>query len=331
MKQSKILVVGSLVMDMTTSTEVFPAPGETVLGKDFRTATGGKGANQALQAQLLGADVTMAGKVGTDEFGRRLTAALQTAGVHTEHISATAEQPSAMGNIVVSLQDGKVRDNRIIVVPGANMALTTADMAFLETSIDAYDMVLLQLEIPIEVNEYVAETAYQRGVPVLLNPAPARELPASLLRKIRCLCPNEHEAAALTGCDLSRGDDGLISEAKLRNAADKILAMGVPETVITLGHQGAVYARKDTWFFCPAVEGTVAKDPTAAGDSFIGAFGCAVCSGLPPQQALRVASCTAAITVSRMGAQPSLPKLSEVLAFSERQNLGIHDLFTREP
>lgn len=331
MKTSKILVVGSLVMDMITSTEVFPAPGETVLGEDFRTAAGGKGANQALQARLLGADVTMVGKVGTDGFGRRLTESLQSAGVHTGYISASPERPSAMGNIVVSLRDGKVQNNRIIVVPGANMALTKADAAFLESSIDAYDMVLLQFEIPMEVNEYVAEIAHKKGIPVVLNPAPAREVPASLLRSIQCICPNEHEAAILTGCDLSRDSDGLISDAKLRSATDRILAMGVPEVVITLGHQGAVYARKDTWSFCPAVQGTVVKDPTAAGDSFIGAYSYGVCSGLSPQQALKFASCTASITVSRMGAQPSLPALPEVLALSKERDLGIHDLFAEEP
>ena len=329
MKNSKILVVGSLVMDMITSTEVFPGPGETVLGSDFRTATGGKGANQALQARLLGADVTMVGKVGADEFGRQLTAALHTASVHVGHVAATSEQPSAMGNIVVSLKNGQVQNNRIIVVPGANMALTVEDTAFLQAEIDAYDMVLIQFEIPMEVNEYVAEIAYKKRIPVLVNPAPARYVPPSLLHKIRYICPNEYEASALTGCDLSRDASGLISEAKLRTATDKLLSMGACEVVLTLGHQGAVYARENEWFFCPAIKKTTVKDPTAAGDSFIGAFSYAVCNGLAPQQALQFASCTAAITVSRMGAQPSLPALSEVLAFSEKQKLDIRSMFTQ--
>lgn len=321
MRQPKILVVGSLVMDMITSTEVFPESGETVLGADFRTATGGKGANQALQARLLGADVTMVGKVGEDPFGRELIQALQNAAVHTEHITRSPTHPSAVGNIVITLQNGKVCNNRIVVVPGANMAFRVEDVAFLEDTIQAYDMVLLQLEIPMEVNCYVAALAHSKGIPVMLNSAPICDLPASLLRNIRCISPNEHEAAILTGCDLSRDENDLISEAKLRRATEKLHALGIPEVIITLGHQGAVYSGASAWFPCPSVKGITVADPTAAGDSYVSAYCYAVCCGMEPADASRFASCTAAITVSRMGAQPSLPTLAEVLALAEREGL----------
>ena len=326
MSQPKILVVGSLVMDLITSTNVFPQGGETVLGCGFRTATGGKGANQALQARLLGADVTMVGKTGEDAFGRELVQALQNAGVHTEKIVTSSVHASSVGNIVITLRDGVVQNNRIIVVPGANMAISLQDVAFLEKTIQTFDMVMLQLEIPMEINCYVAALAHSKGIPVMLNSAPICNLPESLLQNIRCISPNEHEAAILTGCDLSRGEDGLISEEKLHHATDRLHHLGVPEVIITLGHQGAVYSSSTQWFQSPSIKGVTVADPTAAGDSYVGAYCFAVCSGMSPQRASMFASCTAAITVSRMGAQPSLPSLAEVLALGERHGVLFDDL-----
>jgi len=321
MSQPKILVVGSLVMDLITSTAVFPGSGETVLGCGFRTATGGKGANQAMQARLLGADVTMVGKTGEDAFGRELVQALQDAGVHTGHLMASSAHPSAVGNIVITLHDGVVQNNRIIVVPGANMAISLEDIAFLEETIQDYDMVMLQLEISLEINCYVAALARSKGVPVMLNSAPICQLPESLLQNIQCISPNEYEAAVLTGCDLSRGGDGLISEAQLRRATDRLHSLGIPEAIITLGHQGSVYSGGGEWFQSPSVKGVTVADPTAAGDSYVGAYCFGVCSGLSPQEASRFASCAAAITVSRMGAQPSLPSLPEVLSLGMKQGM----------
>ena len=326
MRQPKILVVGSLVMDLITSTEKFLKGGETVLGCGFRTATGGNGANQALQARRLGADVTMVGKTGTDAFGQELVQALQSAGVHTEHILSSPEHPSAVGNIMITLQNGVVQNNRIVVVSGANMAISLEDLTFLEDTIRAYDMVMLQLEIPMEINCYVAELAHRESVPVMLNSAPISGLPASLLQNIRCISPNEHEAAVLTGCDLSRDDRGFISEAQLRRATDRLHSLGIPEVIITLGHQGSVYSNGMEWFQSPSMKGVSVADPTAAGDSYVGAYCFATCCGLTPRDASMFASCTAAITVSRMGAQPSLPTLEEVLSLAKSHGMRFDSL-----
>lgn len=180
-RKPKILVVGSFVMDLIVSTEKFPGSGETVLGKSFRTAPGGKGANQAVQAARLGADVTMVGKVGGDSFGRELIASAQAAGIHTQHILQDPDNPSAIGNILLEVAEGQKSKNRIIVVSGANMAITPDDVAFVRDIVSEFDMVMLQLEIPMQINELVAQYAFEKGVPVMLNSAPSAPLSAALL------------------------------------------------------------------------------------------------------------------------------------------------------
>ena len=197
----KILVVGSFVMDTITSTEVFPAAGQTVLGYHYTTAPGGKGANQAMEASLLGAEVTMVGKVGTDAFGDRMIASLKSAGVEVSHVFRTDDGTSSgIGNVMITTRDGKALNNRIIVIPGANHKLTVDEVAFLENTIEDYDMVMLQFEIPMEVNCAVAEYAYRKKVPVMLNPAPIAQIPEDLMKNITYLSPNETEAAELLDC-----------------------------------------------------------------------------------------------------------------------------------
>ena len=196
--QPKILVVGSLVMDLIVSTDTFPHSGETVEGRSFQSAPGGKGANQAIQAARLGADVTMVGKVGDDFFGQVLLKSIQAAGIHAEHLKVGSGYASAIGNILLEPDGRGGSQNRIIVVPGANAKISLDDIAFLEQAIGDYDMVMLQLEIPMEVNERVAELAAAAGVPVMLNPAPAMPLSDTLLSHLTYLSPNEHEAALLT-------------------------------------------------------------------------------------------------------------------------------------
>ena len=179
-RKPKILVVGSFVMDLIVKTGHFPNAGETVLGLDYQTAPGGKGANQAVQAARLGAQVTMAGRVGDDDFGRRLIASCREAGVNTEFVSVDSTTYSAIGNVQLEVQNGTTR-NRIIVVSGANMATRPEDVAFLKDSIAEYDMVMLQLEIPMQINELVAAYAYEKNVPVMLNSAPSAPLSDELL------------------------------------------------------------------------------------------------------------------------------------------------------
>lgn len=197
-KVPKILVVGSFVMDLIVSTEKLPGSGETILGNNFRTAPGGKGANQAVQAARLGSDVTMVGKVGEDDFGKRLVNSCKESGINTHYVAINHEVSSGIGNVLLEVNDSKTAKNRIIVVPGANMTITEDDVAFLKDTIDQYDMVMLQLEIPMRINELVAKYAFDKGVPVMLNPAPAAKLSAELLSCLTYISPNEHEAADIT-------------------------------------------------------------------------------------------------------------------------------------
>ncbi len=304
-RKPKILVVGSLVMDLIVSTERFPGSGETVLGIDYRTASGGKGANQAVQAARLGAQVTMIGRVGEDDFGRQMTQSVAGAGVDVTRILKTPGVSSAIGNVQLEVREGKTA-NRIIVVSGANMKITPEDVAHLKEEIVRYDMVILQHEIPMEINELVAAYAHAKGVPVMLNTAPSAPVSAALLSHIAYVSPNEHEAADLTGI-------AVVDEPSARRAVQALLQKGVQNVIITRGSEGAVLGNAQAFISSPCVRCDEVKDPTAAGDSFVGAFCTAVCLGASHEEALRFANCTAHITVSRMGAQPSLPTLDQVV------------------
>ncbi|HBL84243.1 MAG: ribokinase [Clostridiales bacterium GWF2_38_85] len=309
----KILVVGSLVMDLIVSSERFPESGESVIGFDFNIAAGGKGANQAVQASRLGAEVTMVGKVGNDSFGRELLDSVSASGVDISHITVTGEAPSAIGNVQLEVTKSRTA-NRIVVVPGANMKLTAEDVSFLKDGIAGFDMVILQLEIPMEINMLVAEYAYNMNVPVMLNSAPYSPIPEKLYSYLTYISPNEHEAADMTGIRI-------IDDKTVKTAADSILQKGVKNVIITLGSKGAVIANKNEFLQSPCVPDAAVKDPTAAGDSFVAAFCTAVCSGTTHQQALQFANHTAAITVSAMGAQPSLPEIDAVLELMQNMKI----------
>ena len=311
-KQPRILVVGSLVMDLIVSTPRFPNAGETVLGLDYSTASGGKGANQAVQAARLGAQVTMVGRVGNDDFGRAMVRSVSAAGVNTDHILVTEDACSAIGNIQLET-DGVHTQNRIIVVSGANMKITPEDVAFLKDDIKNYDLVIMQFEIPMAINELVAKYAYEAGVPVMVNTAPSAPIDnEEFLSHITYISPNEHEAYDLTGITIT-------DDATTRAAVDNLLSRGVKNVIITCGERGAAYGSPDTFLMSPCVPCEKVADPTAAGDSFIGAFCTAKSSGVSVEEALLFANCTAHITVSRMGAQPSMPMLSEVLALMKEK------------
>lgn len=309
-KQPKILVVGSFVVDQVMTTDVFPKEGQTVIGKAFTKAPGGKGANQAVQASRLGASVTMVGEVGNDANGRDMLDNCRTAGIDVSHVIISEDTPTGCAVIVLQEIYG-VMQNRIIVYPGANMALTPSDVEFLKDTISDYDMVILQLEIPMDVNITVAKYAYDKGVPVFLNTAPYKEVPKELMSYLTYVCPNETEAEGLTGITIPRkGNTADLSLAK--KAAEVIINEGAKNVLITLGAAGAAFYGEGGEHYSPSAKGVTAVDPTAAGDSFIGGFCYAISSGMDIEQALRFANHTAAITVSRMGAIPSLPTLSEV-------------------
>lgn len=318
MHKPHILVVGSFVMDMSTTTKVFPNSGETVLGEGFSTASGGKGANQAVQAARLGADVTMIGKIGMDAFGDQMLSSVAAAGVHTDKVLRDKNgAPSAIGNIILEVDKHGDRHNRIIVISGANMTTTVEEVAFLKDEIAQYDLVMLQFEIPMAVNVAIARWAREKGVPVMVNPAPAAAIPDELLACTTYLSPNEHEAAALTGIAI-HADYGLNLQ-DVENAAYALQTKGVENVLTTLGENGAALLDQDGLHYIASVPDIAVADPTAAGDSFVAAFCVGVCTGLNACQAMDFARNTAAITVSRSGAQPSLPNLEDVMA-----NMSLH-------
>lgn len=321
LKKPKILVVGSFMMDLIASAPRVPNLGETVIGTDFRTAPGGKGANQAVQCARLGAQVVMAGCVGGDAFGKEMLDAAGASGVDVSRVKISEKSASGVGNIQLQVTEHSAQ-NRILVVPGANYDLTPADLDWLREGVKAFDLVMLQLELTMETTKFVAKCAHDAGVPVMLNPAPAAPLDGELLSCVTYLSPNEHEAADLTGLPL-RADDNGVNAEDLASVTGALRGKGVEKVMVTLGGNGAAVAGKDGIRRTPCVKMPDVKDPTAAGDSFVAAFCTGVTAGLPEQEALAFASHTAAITVSRMGAMPSLPTVDEVQSLlRERQYNG---------
>ncbi|PNH19055.1 hypothetical protein B6K86_07660 [Lachnospiraceae bacterium] len=314
-KRSRILVVGSFVMDTISSTEIFPEPGQSVIGCSYTTAPGGKGANQAMEAALLGAEVTMVGKVGRDSFGDRLIESLKQAGVDVQHVMRADDGiSSGIGNVMITTKGGRALSNRIIVIPGANHTIKAEEVRFLEHEIDQYDMVMLQLEIPMEINCIVASFAKKRGVPVMLNPAPIAPIPEELMGNITYLSPNETEAAGLLGC-LIRREGAPITEEAIEGIKAAMKRRGLRKLLMTLGDAGAMTIQDDQVIVRPSMRGIQAVDPTAAGDSFVGAFCTAKVAGLDDGEAMEFSNMIAARTVSLMGAQPSLSTLDQAISF----------------
>lgn len=319
-KKLNILVVGSILMDHLATTEVFPREGQTVMGKKFNRAPGGKGANQAVQCARLGANVTMVGKVGNDAYGKELLQVCKDAGMNTEHIITDPASPTGCSFIVVEERGGQAV-NRIIVLPGANAEFRPEEVDFLKDTIGQYDMVILQLEIPMAVNERVAEYAAAKGVPVMLNPAPSAPLSDEFISHLTYISPNEHEAADLAGIAIPH-DGSQLDMERVRAAAAKLRSRGVNNVLITLGDAGAALDDGDHLWFSPCAEGINAVDPTAAGDSFVGSFCVGLGSGLDVEASLRFANKIAAVTVCRIGAMPALPTLAEAEEFW-KESLGL--------
>lgn len=304
MKKTRILVVGSLAIDLIVRARRFAGPGETIMGVDFTTAPGGKGANQAVQAARLGVEVDMLGKVGQDDFGRQILDSLAEHGVNTAYVTVSDESSSGIANIQIQENEHGTQ-NSIVVISGTNMLIRPDEIAFLKDKIRHYDMVMLQHEIPMPINELVAGYAHAAGVPVMLNPAPSAALNAEFLTHLNYLSPNEHEASDMVGFPV-------VSEADCEKAIGILRNRGVGKVLITRGSEGAVLGGAQGLQFSPCVKAEKVVDPTAAGDSFVAAFCTAVSAGVKESDALVFANHTASITVSRMGAQPSLPSLDEV-------------------
>jgi len=301
----KITVIGSLNIDLVVQVPRMPAPGETIAGHGFHIIPGGKGANQAVAAAKLGAQVTMVGRVGDDSFGQMQRRGMEALGIRIEFLITDEEEPTGTALIMVDAQG----QNSIVVVSGANGRLTPADVEAARPAIGASDAVLLQLENPISTVQHAAEVARELGVPVVLNPAPAprQQLSRQLLRNVDYLIPNEFEATALAGIQVTSQDSAKRAAAYLR-------AQGVETVILTLGAQGALAISPQGTIYAPAFS-VQAVDTTAAGDAFVAAFGVALCEGQPLPEALRFANAAGALTVTRLGAQPSLPSREEVEAF----------------
>ena len=300
------------MMDLIASTKQAPKSGETIIGLKFQTAPGGKGANQAVQCARLGAHVTMVGQVGDDAFGKIMTDTAAAAGVDVSHVTVDKNESSGVGHILLEVTEHGAQ-NRITVCPGANFTLTVEDVAWLKEDIKNYDLLMMQFELPMEVIEAVAGWAHEAGVPVMVNPAPAAPISAKLLSCATYLSPNEHEAAIIADHPL-RADESGVNMADVQAVSEAFQARGVENLIITLGENGSIVAGKNGIHHTACVKMPHVADPTAAGDSFVAAFCTGLCAGLPQGEALAFASHTAAITVSRMGAMPSLPTVSEVQA-----------------
>jgi ribokinase len=297
-----ILSIGSLNMDLVVRCERLPRAGETIVGHDFFTAAGGKGANQAVAAARLGGRVAMAGCVGRDAFGAALRASLDEAGVDTDAV-ATVDRPT--GTALITVDAAGI--NTIVVVPGANAA---CDIALVDRALaraGGPGILLLQHEIPAAANAHAIRAAGEAGWFVLVNPAPARPVATDLMRMIDLIAPNETEAAAIAGRAVAGRADALAAARALR-------AMGARNVVITLGGEGAVLCDAAGAWHCPAVP-VAAVDTTAAGDAYIGALAVALADGSTLVQGLGFAAAAAALAVTRPGAQPSLASRAEVTSF----------------
>lgn len=303
MKKQGILVVGSANMDLVASAARFPAPGETVFGAGFGMYPGGKGANQAVCAAKLGGDVLFLGKIGDDLFGEKLSRGLKEDGVRLDRLLVAGDAPTGTALIAV---DGN-GENEIIVVPGSNMELLPADVRRARPAFDAVRVLLLQLEIPLATVTAAAEIAHARGAVVVLNPAPARPLPPKLLALVDYLTPNETELGQLSGLPVT----GIPAAVR---AARALLARGVKNVVVTLGEQGALFVDGTSSRRFPARR-VNPVDTTGAGDAFNGALALAIADGRPVGDAIPFANAAAALSVTRRGAQSSMPTMREVRRF----------------
>lgn len=303
MASKQIVVVGSSNMDLVAKAPRIPVAGETLTGTDFFMLPGGKGANQAVAAAKLGAEVIFVAKLGKDVFASKSLENFKSVNINTKHIEQLDGVPSGIAIIAV---DDK-GENIIIVVPGANGKLMPADVDKAESDIANAAVVVCQLEVPIETVERAAKLANKNGVPFILDPAPARQLSDELLSMVDIIKPNETEAEILTGIKVT-------DEASAAKAADVLLAKGVETVIITLGEKGLMLATKDAKEMM-ATNKVKAVDSTAAGDAFTGSLAYGLANGQSLKDAAVYANTVAAISVTRLGAQSSMPTKEEVDAF----------------
>ncbi|HEY2546965.1 MAG TPA: ribokinase [Candidatus Acidoferrum sp.] len=303
--KKRLVVVGSINLDLVSVAPRIPVRGETLTGASFASFPGGKGANQAYAAARLGTPVSMIGKLGNDSFGAELRANLESVGVDTTAI----ENESTSTGIaqIITAENG---ENVIVVIPGANAHVSPLYVEKHVNVIRKASIVLTQLEIPLETVEYLASVTRKEGIPLVLDPAPARLLPESLLQRVDWLTPNESETCSLLGL---KSQD--LPEEELQEVAETLLRRGSSNVLLKLGHRGCFLGLADGRRIHIPAYSVRAIDSTAAGDAFNGAFASAILEGHDPVRAASWASAVAAISVTRRGAQPSMPTNAEVQEF----------------
>ena len=296
----KIIVIGSSNIDMVVKTSHLPAPGETILGGEFLMNQGGKGANQAVAVKRLGGNLTFMAKLGNDILGQQSLDYFKNESIDTRYI--TLDENSASGVALISVDDHA--ENSIVVASGANMQLNEKDVDSVIEEMCEGDILLMQLEIPLQTVEYTAKKAFEKGVKVVLNPAPACSLPKELFRYLYMITPNRIEAEMLTGMKIT-------NDADAKKVAKEINALGVKNVIITLGKKGSLIREDGVSFFVDAFK-VEPVDTTAAGDTFNGALCVGLAEGMNLQHAAIMASKASSIAVTRMGAQSSIPYREEV-------------------
>jgi ribokinase len=308
--QKPIVVVGSINTDLVAVTKRIPVVGETVIGSDFQIHPGGKGANQAVAVARLGYPVRLIGRLGNDTFGAELRTQLEKAGVEISGVS-TSDGVSGVAVIVVSERG----ENSIVLTPGANFKVTPEDIDANISILRSAGMVLAQLEIPLETVEYLARVCARENVPLILDPAPARDLPAEIFKDIAWFTPNQTEAAFYLGNKYAESSPPSPAET-----AQMFLSNGCRGVVLKMGAYGTYLASQDGIGSLVPAFSVNAIDTTAAGDAFNGGFATALMLGKSPLDSASFAAAVAAISVTRTGAQPSMPSMAEVEEFLENES-----------
>lgn len=292
-KRPRIAVVGSANVDLTTFTDEFPRPGETIFGRSFDLGFGGKGANQAVAARLCGADVFMVARVGNDLFGPATIENFGKLGIHFDHVKLIDGVSSGVAPIFVD----KSGQNRIIVVKGANDRLMPADVDAAAPILEQADCIVLQFEIPLDTVFYAVEFAHARGIKCILNPAPGQQVDLKRMSHLDYFVPNETEAETITGLPVKNLDDA-------KRCAERLLGAGIKRVLITLGANGTLLAGHDGLEHVPAFK-VSAVDSTGAGDAFIGSFATFLGEGEDEREAVSRANLYAGLSTTKVGTQKS--------------------------
>jgi ribokinase len=316
----RITVVGSYATGLTMKVERMPSTGETLLGTGYRVDYGGKGSNQAVGCARLGAQVSFVARIGTDPFGEMALGLYRDEGIDTTHVKRTADAPTGVGFIIVEAASGH---NCITIDPGANELLTAADVAQCEGAFNSPAVVLTQLEIPVAAAEATMARGRERGAITILNPAPVRPLPPSILQLVDVLTPNQTEARVLAG--LGPGAD-----VEPEAVARRLIHSGVKQVVMTLGENGALIVTDKSSIRVPAVRMS-AVDTTGAGDAFNAGLAIALACATSLEDAVRFATVTGGLAVTKEGVIPSLPNRDDVLQFYRKQNLQPPNWFVAGP